>query len=121
MAEISIGADYLAALDQYLTGLYQVSDEAGQKAAGYLHEQTVMLARQKEGWRDIADQIEVWSNDGMLVVGVRDQEYVSEAFALEYGDEVTPPDPLFRTMQPMAEGISRIMGQSFESFYGRQV
>jgi hypothetical protein len=118
MAEFSIGADWIAALEQYLEGLGATTQEAGGRASEYLYNQTVTQARQHERWADVADQIEVWSQDGYLIVGVRDEEYTSEAFNIEYGDEVTPPDPLFRTMTPMAEGISKVMGQTFAQFYG---
>ena len=71
---------------------------AATKASAFLHERVVAKARLDPQWAPLADHIEVWSQDGKLVVGVRDQEFGSQAFALEYGDEVRPPTPLFRTL-----------------------
>ena len=70
-------------------------------------------ARQDEHWASLADDIHVWSQDGMLVIGVNDQELVSQAMLLEYGDETTPPSPLFRTMGPDQDIAQGIMSQSF--------
>ena len=118
MAEIAIGADFHAALDQYLKGLAQVTEEAGQRATEYLYDQTVTRAREDDEWSAVADHIEVWSQDGRLTVGVRDQEFVSEAWALEYGDEVRTPNSLFRTMQPTAEGMSKVMQDTYDRAAG---
>ena len=49
-------------------------------------------------WSDLADDITVWSQDGYLCIGVNNQDRVSEAMALEYGDEVRPPSALFRSL-----------------------
>ena len=49
-------------------------------------------------WSDLADDITVWSQDGYMFVGVNNQDRVSEAMALEYGDEVRPPSALFRSL-----------------------
>lgn len=118
MAEVRIGSEWVDDLERYLHGLASVTELASTRAAEYLHEQTVLQARQSERWADVADQIEVWSEDGRLVIGVRDSEFVSQAFEIEYGDEVTPPDPLFRTLTPTVEGMGKVMGQTFASFYG---
>ena len=66
-------------------------------------------------WSALADNIEVWSQDGRLVIGIHDQLLASQAFALEFGDEHTPPSPLFRTMGPDQEVAQGIMSQSFAS------
>lgn len=72
---------------------------AQQKAAFVMQERMQERARRDEQWASLADDITVWSKDGMLVIGVNHQELVSQAMLLEYGDEVTPPTPLFRTAQ----------------------
>jgi hypothetical protein len=66
----------------------------------------------------LADNIEVWSQDGHLVIGVQDAALVSQAFALEYGDEVTPPSPLLRTLSADVRGAGELMRNEMESQYG---
>lgn len=118
MADVRIGSEWVADLERYLSGLAATSELASTRAVDYLQEQTILQARQRDGWADLADYIEVWSEDGQLIIGVRDNEHVSQAFTLEYGDEVTPPDPLFRTLTPTVEGMGKVMGQTMASFYG---
>ena len=56
----------------------------------------------------MADNIEVWAEDGILVIGVQDQALVSQAFALEYGDETRPPSPLFRTISTVTDEAGEV-------------
>jgi hypothetical protein len=87
-----------ADIDAYGQRLQQLAVEAGERATRYLFERTVARAREQEDWVTLADNIEVWSQDGRLVIGLTDNVLASQAFQLEYGDEHTPPSPLFRTM-----------------------
>ena len=49
-----------------------------------------------------------WSEDGNLIIGVRHQAFVSQAFALEYGDATRPPAPLFRTLGTEQDKASEV-------------
>jgi hypothetical protein len=40
-------------------------------------------------------------------VGVQDRAFVSQAFALEYGDETRPPIPLLRNMSDAREAAEQ--------------
>lgn len=91
---------------------------AADKATTYIYERTVARARLDPAWNPLADNIEVWSADGQLVVGVRDEAQVSEAFALEYGDEVQPPSPLFRSMSADIRAAGQLMDEHMESKFG---
>ena len=91
-----IDAAWLDALDQYVEGLQADTMEAAQVSADYLVEEIVDEAREHPEWVTLADNIETWSEDGKLAVGIRHGEVISEAFALEYGDENRIPQPLFR-------------------------
>jgi hypothetical protein len=75
------------------------ANAAQAKAITVMQDRVAERARQDEHWASLADDISVWSQDGMLVIGVNNQERVSQAMLLEYGDETTPPSPLFRTAQ----------------------
>jgi hypothetical protein len=99
----------LAAYTQRLQEQVQV---AAMKASNFLHERVVAKARMDPQWASLADNIEVWSQDGRLIVGVRHQDFVSQAFALEYGDEVRPPTPLFRTLAEDMREAGQVMDQS---------
>lgn len=72
--------------------------EAVDVAQEYLQGAVQERARQDPNWSDMADNIEVWSDDGVLWVGVNHQEFASQAMAIEYGDETRPPAALFRTL-----------------------
>jgi hypothetical protein len=93
---------------------------AANKASAFLHERVVAKARAIPEWSSLADYIEVWSQDGQLVVGVRDNTMVSQAFAIEYGDEVRPPVPLFRTLTEDMRDASQVFDEHMSTaFPGR--
>jgi hypothetical protein len=85
-------------LDEYVQGFKDEASLAADAAAEHLREATRAEARRRPGWDTMADSIEVWAQDGEMVVGVLDNALTSQAFALEYGDETSPPNPLFRTL-----------------------
>jgi hypothetical protein len=118
MALIEIGSDWSAYLQAYVQRLQSEAIAAADEAASYLHEQTVSRARQTPEWDQVADAIEVWSEDGYLVIGVRDREYASQAFTLEYGDEVRPPNPFFRVLDQDIRRAGEVMRTHMESKYG---
>ena len=100
-------------IQRYAQRAQAEAELAAVRAAAYLYQRTVERARQDEQWAHLADNIEVWSQDGRLVIGIHDQMLASEAFHLEFGDEHTPPSPLFRTMGQDQETAQDIMSQSF--------
>jgi hypothetical protein len=120
VADVRIGADWVQGLERYIQGLAATSELAASRATTYLEEVTVARARDDADWSEMADQIEVWSADGILMIGIQDDAYVSKAFNLEYGDAVTAPNSLFRTMQGEAEGMSKVMDDTFRQHYGDQ-
>lgn len=91
---------------------------AQQKAAFVMQERVRDRARSDEQWASLADDISVWSQDGMLVIGVNQQELVSQAMLLEYGDETTPPSPLFRTAQADGRAASDAAAQHMAAAFG---
>ena len=98
VAQLTINAEWFASLSRYMDKLQQDTAEAASNAVSFLHDRVVERARMTEGWSDLADDITVWSQDGRFFVGVNNQDRVSEANALEYGDEVRPPSALFRSL-----------------------
>ena len=98
MAQAGISQNWLNNLTRYANGLQQEAQADAEENIRQLHESVVEKARQTPGWERLADHIEVWSQDGQLHVGIRNQEFVSEAWAMEYGDEQHAPNPLFRTL-----------------------
>lgn len=91
-----IDAAWLDALDRYVDGLLADTAEVAQIGAQYLTDEVVDQAREHPEWVSMADNIDAWSQDGRLAIGVHDTALTSQAFALEYGDENRPPSPLFR-------------------------
>jgi molybdopterin converting factor small subunit len=98
MAEISISAEWFASLSRYMDKLQADTAAAAANAVSFLRDRVVERARETPEWSDLADDITVWSQDGYLFLGVNNQDRVSEAMALEYGDEVRPPSALFRSL-----------------------
>ena len=90
MATIDLGG-LSADIARYTQRLVEEAQTARQKAAFVLQDRTRERAAQDEGWAHLADDIHVWSQDGMLVLGVNNQDLVSQAMLLEYGDETTSP------------------------------
>jgi hypothetical protein len=118
MPQIVFPSTLTVQLDAYGQRLQAEAQVAADKATKFLHERVVEKARMDPGWTSLADHIEVWSEDGQLVVGVRDREFRSEAFALEYGDEVRPPTPLFRTLTEDIRAASDIYDEHMTSVFG---
>ena len=112
MAEL-ISQQWFAALARYVEGLQQETLRAAENAVEFLQESVQERARTDVGgWSELADDITVWSEDGQLVIGVNNLEMVSQAFALEYGDEVRPPNALFRTLGPdVRQATQHMAGQ----------
>ena len=98
MAEIVISQQWLNSLTSYLNNLQAESVQRAEQAVEYLHSQAQQRARDIPGWEDLADEIEVWSADGLLHIGVSNKEFISQAWVLEYGDEHNAPSPLFRSL-----------------------
>lgn len=103
-----------ADIQRYVELAQQEAAIVAENAAAFLYQRTVERARQDENWTHLADDIKVWSRDGHLVIGFQDQELASQAFALEFGDEHTPPSPLFRTMGPDQSAAHDFLGGGVE-------
>ena len=109
-----IGASWLDALDNYVEGLQNDAVAAVVDTAGFLQNAIVGNAMQKPEWVNLADNIQSWSEDGMLHIGLQDQAMVSSAFALEYGDVDNAPSPLFRTVDNITQEARRRMGDRLQ-------
>lgn len=120
MADLRIEwpASRTAELVAYTERLQTEATKAAESASAFIHERVVARARMDPAWSTVADNIEVWSQDGQLVIGVRDNEMRSQAFALEYGDEVRPPSPLFRTLAQDMRDAGDLMRGHMESKFG---
>ena len=98
MAGFAISPSWMRSIRRYADRLQADAQEASDKAVSFLHDRVRERAQQTPEWSDLADNIEVWSKDGKLYVGINNLDYVSQAMAIEYGDEVRPPNALFRTL-----------------------
>jgi hypothetical protein len=118
MVQIVFPSSMTLQLNAYGERLQAEAQVAADKATAFLHDRVVSKARMDPEWTSLADHIEVWSQDGQLVVGVRDNEFRSQAFALEYGDEVRPPTPLFRTLTEDMREASDVYDEHMTSVFG---
>lgn len=98
---------------RYMRRMQEEVDNARQVGAETLAERLRERARQIPEWSSLADDIHVWSQDGRLVVGMLHQDMVSQAFAVEYGDETRPPTPLFRNASGDVHEASQAATQYF--------
>ena len=108
-----------AELTAYTERLQSEAIAAASSAISFIHERVVARAQMDPDWSPLADAIEVWSQDGQLVIGVQDELFRSQAFALEYGDEVRPPSPLFRTLTAEVRDAGQMMDKHMEIRFGR--
>ena len=118
MARIEWPSSVTAQMIAYTERLQREASEAGNKASAFIHDRVVARARLDPDWEPLADSIEVWSQDGQMIVGVQDEMYTSLAFALEYGDEVRPPSPLFRTFAEDVKAANAVMDEHMTSKFG---
>jgi hypothetical protein len=96
-AQVSGGASVTGMLRNY------VANAAALVADAVQDEQEDFLDRQRERaegderWSEIAQDIHSWEDEhGDFAHGVRDEDAVSKASLLEYGDDKNPPAPLIR-------------------------
>lgn len=118
MASIEIASGWVDAVQRYVDGLMADSVLAAQNATQFFHEQVVARAQADEDWSSIADNIEVWSSDGQLVIGVQNPVFASQAMILEYGDLEAAPNPLFRTLSSATRDAAKHMQDEMDSKYG---
>jgi hypothetical protein len=114
LAEV-LGQQWFDALTRYVEGLQQETLRAAQNAVEFLHTQVQERAALDPDWSELADDITVWSQDGKLWIGINNLDLVSQAFALEYGDEVRPPNALFRTLTGEIHAASRNMSETMQN------
>ena len=118
MATIEIAPGWVDAIQRYVEGLLVNSIAAAEGATETFREAVAARARADEDWSSLADNIQVWSQDGLLHIGVRTQEFTSLAELLEFGDMDQAPNPLFRTLTSEARDASAQMRSGMESIYG---
>jgi len=115
MAELAIPAQWFANLSRYMEQLQSDTTAAAQSAVAYLQDRVVERAREIPEWSELADEITVWSQDGLLHLGINNQDRVSEAMALEYGDETRPPSALFRSLSEDVREANKRWKKEMES------
>jgi len=118
VASIEIAPGWIDAVQRYVEGLMVNSMQAATNATKAFHSKVVEIARADEDWSSLADNIEVWSADGQLVIGIQDESLVSQATLLEYGTPDEAPNPLFRTLTSAVRDASMSMRDEMESHYG---
>ena len=98
MTTVDIPTEAIRALERRVALFSETSMEAYGVVRDVLFTEVMRRARADPRWVGVADFIDAWDENDRFVVGVRDDEMVSQAFAAEYGTEDYPPSPLLRTM-----------------------
>lgn len=104
-----IDSSWLNALEEYAEGLAHDVRTSAYEATDFATQAFVDKARRTPEWEPLADNIQSWSEEGRLVIGVQGRELVSQAMTLEFGNDEMPPNPLFRA----SSSIARQMQQRF--------
>jgi hypothetical protein len=118
MATIGLNQQWFDTLVRYTQGLQADAMRTADNAVNFLQQRVRDKARDTEGWAEIADDIEVWSSDGKLWIGVRNTALISTAFLLEYGDENREPSPLLRTLTGEFRQTGEMMKNQMVADYG---
>src|SRR4051812_42892640 len=98
MARAGISQGWLNNLTRYLNGLHAEAIQRAESSVRFFENEVREKARHTPGWTDLADEINVWSQDGRLWIGINNDRFTSEAWALEYGDKDNTPNSMFRTL-----------------------
>lgn len=115
---LHISAGFFAALDEYAQAVNRAAKESARVGMDRLVYSLQNAASQNDRWKGIAEHIEVWSQDGDLVVGVRNEGVVSAAVSAEYGDATNPPVPLIRNMPGALSDASAAMNKHMREEVG---
>jgi hypothetical protein len=115
---IGITKQWLDALESYVNGLQAEATHRSEQAVSFLKDTVTDHARRTPEWSELADDISVWSQDGTLYIGLQDDLFVSQAWALEYGDEIRPPNPFFRNLGADFHMANEYMAESARQTYG---
>ena len=107
-----ISADLMRALETRLMEYGQAADQAYGVARSVVQTEVTRRAQASPRWVKVADEIDTWDENDRMWIGVRSPQFVSEAFAAEYGTEEYPPDPLLRTL----DAVGRIAAQRASGF-----
>lgn len=115
--DLRIGVDFLSALSTYAQAAHLATQEAAQIGMETLQKELRIQARNHPRWHQAQDHIQVWAEDGHLVVGVA-PELQSEAMSAEYGDADHPPVPLLRNHPAAERAAVEAMNAHIESIFG---
>ena len=118
VASIDIAPGWIADVQRYTDRLQEEAMAAAQQATEAFHASVVSRAKNDPLWSTLADNIEVWSMDGQLVIGVQQEEFMSQAALLEYGDQDVPPNPLFRTLTNEARSANFVARDHMSAKFG---
>lgn len=92
-----VGADFFAALDEYVQDASRAARIASDVAVETLRQSVTEDAKRHPAWADAADHIEVWNDKkGRLQVGVRNPDVLEAAHKAEFGSRKNPPVPVLR-------------------------
>lgn len=117
MASFSIPADFYKTLSHHVGHLSRVAEESAAVAQSHVFDEVQRRAAESPRWIGVADYIDTWDDQGRMWVGVRAPQFVSQAYAAEYGTEDFPPDPILRTL----DSANRMAATKAEQHFTSQV
>lgn len=118
MASIHFDASWLDAMDQFVDDLHDHVYNRVHDIASTMQESLVEDAKKQERWSSLSEHIDLWDEHGFLHLGVRNKDFVSEAFEAEYGDREIPPSPLLR---PFAQNAQALVNNKMRGVHNQRV
>lgn len=117
MASFSIPADFYKTLSQHVDRLSRAAEGAAAVGQQVIVDEAHRMAQSSPRWIGVADYIDTWTENDRLWIGVRAPQFVSEAFAAEYGIDEWPPVPVMRTL----DSASRLATTKAEQHFSAQI
>lgn len=107
MASFQLSYATARGIDEFYSDLMVRAEEYSYGVQEAVLDEAKTRAQSSERWSGLVDEIDTWTEYDRFWVGVRGVEYVSDAFAAEYGTESYPPEPLLRTLDEAYSSASK--------------
>lgn len=113
--DIMSGTPSVALYAEYLTEVYpEIMQEAALTAAAQLQRVATERAKATPAWEKLASYVEVFADNGDIVLGTQNPAWADAMRTVEYGTGDEAPSPVLRTtltsqLQPMGKTMQTVI------------